>query len=515
MDIGLIHENFNSFLLRVKESILIKKLYISGYSKEQIADRLVQSILTEVQSDFVNFVGTNFQNDSQNIQDKLKQTSFGGIDFLNFYPIKIALVKKIDFSKRILKTLLKEIISLISSFFCDIKLDKLDLKVVSIFPLNSIEDIKKNDSFLPFQEFVCSNFLHGINQSDIFFIKYASEKDFKINNFVYTSDPKKYIFYLTRQSLWREFLFICSVLISSIVLFLRSLRNPLFFFLTEDILQTSFWDRIEKGRFTLNYVINTGNCYSHHLFFRKKRANVVHHMMHYSQNSIPFSFKGDNQLHTFTSMKWMALDIHWVWTNDFKNYLKNECKIDCLINVIGPILWYPNTVRNKKKRREKDLLLFDVTPVRKDLEKTVAIRNNYYSYETVSRFIEDTVEIASDLNIKVSLKSKREIQTKFHDPSYSDILKKLEMDFKNFEIIHHSVDMFKLISDSSLIVAIPFTSVAYVAQELKIPSIYYDPINALECVIPFPKGIKFINNKNELNSAIKNHFSNLKEPYDT
>ena len=76
------------------------------------------------------------------------------------------------------------------------------------------------------------------------------------------------------------------------------------------------------------------------------------------------------------------------------------------------------------------------------------------------------------------------------------------------------MNIYSLISSSDLVIAYPFTSPLYIADQLNVPSIYYDPTNSIrnhnfsndESLITFANNKKLLEKKmlNIINECILN-----------
>ena len=77
-------------------------------------------------------------------------------------------------------------------------------------------------------------------------------------------------------------------------------------------------------------------------------------------------------------------------------------------------------------------------------------------------------------DFEIQIKQKRQLDENIHVHSYLDQLKKLEMQNK-IRIIPWDANPYEIISQSRLVISLPFTSIALVGNEMKVSSIYYYP----------------------------------------
>lgn len=207
------------------------------------------------------------------------------------------------------------------------------------------------------------------------------------------------------------------------------------------------------------------------------------HMIWYSQNFIPKTYIGEKTNSNLPAARHMRVDVHWVWTEGFKSYLR-ELKQTSQIKVVGPLLWY----LPEKKLYFGDscikVAVFDITPV-PDERTVFGAAKNYYSVSTIEKFMLDIISICDDIttstgkNVLVLLKHKRMPIIGRHDSTYLKFLERLISVKTNFKMIDHRTNLFDLLEECDLSISVPYTSTAYVAASIKKPGIYYDPFAEL------------------------------------
>ena len=206
--------------------------------------------------------------------------------------------------------------------------------------------------------------------------------------------------------------------------------------------------------------------------FLKKFRNYNTHVIHYSQNSVAITFEDEHvRLPENSVVDRDSLgDVHWVWTKSYADYLQ---KFNGEINfmAVGSITFKKNT-KGFDQQSKKIITLFDVTP------HTILEGKSFYSFELAKSFLEDVVEL-KDKNdelkdFEIQIKQKRQLDENIHVHSYLDQLKKLEMQNK-IRIIPWDANPYEIISQSRLVISLPFTSIALVGNEMKVSSIYYYP----------------------------------------
>ena len=214
------------------------------------------------------------------------------------------------------------------------------------------------------------------------------------------------------------------------------------------------------------------------LWVRSLRNTRVH-MIWYSQAWKTSAYDPDGVKSTVPAVRWIRADVHWVWTRAFSRYLMELGLGDSDIHAVGPILWYhektalpdPDTVR---------VLAFDVPAVTDQVMlQVVGEITNYFRFENLRAFVTDVIDLKVPLEkalrrpVSVWMKMKRGMR-----PHYAvEYFQFVEQVAAEGLLMKASSDenLFSLISGSDLVIAYPFTSPAYIAEWLGIPSIYYDP----------------------------------------
>ncbi len=211
-----------------------------------------------------------------------------------------------------------------------------------------------------------------------------------------------------------------------------------------------------------------------------RRAKV--HMIWYAQNHRPIAYAADNLVSDVPSLRWIRVDTHWVWTHAFAEYLRTRCRDQEAIKVVGPIIWYMPEVTQRAKS-SIEIVVFDLSPYHDDIALTYGEISNYNHPDNLFSFVQDITSLKSiienvfHLPVACRLKTKRGYQATY-DRAYFEYLEKLDS-LGSISLEHHSTNIYSLISRSHLVIAYPFTSPAYAAEFLGVPSIYYDPTNSI------------------------------------
>lgn len=255
---------------------------------------------------------------------------------------------------------------------------------------------------------------------------------------------------------------------------------PSLLLLGRDFAYSAIFQELDRNRLIESVVLTCSNYISQPLWFRAlKHAKV--HMIWYAQNWRPIGYRDDGVTSNVPSLRWLRVDTHWVWTKAFAEYL------EALIpgadtKVVGPIVWsLPADTPTKIDALE--IVIFDVSPFDDEVALKGGEISNYFNSENLFTFVENLIILKAELEgalssrVRLRLKTKRGLKA-VYDSKYFEYLEKLNA-AGIITLEHHSVNIYSLIASSDLVISYPFTSTAYIADYLGIPSIYYDPTGAI------------------------------------
>lgn len=223
-----------------------------------------------------------------------------------------------------------------------------------------------------------------------------------------------------------------------------------------------------------------------------------------SQNFKPILYKYDLRASDVPGVRWIRVDEHLVWTVAFSDYLQSLGLSN--IKKIDPVLWYLPKIKSVNNDSIK-ITVFDISPYSDETAFFYGEVPNYNGPKNLSLFIHDVVNLRARLQnifsipVLLILKSKRGYKSAY-DLAYFEHLKDLE-EKGMITLEHHRENMYSLISGSDVSIVYPFSSPAYVADYVGVPSIYYDPTGSI-VGHNFGDGgslIKFANSPNTLFSA--------------
>ena len=111
------------------------------------------------------------------------------------------------------------------------------------------------------------------------------------------------------------------------------------------------------------------------------------------------------------------------------------------------------------------------------------------------KFFQD-IALANDGKINLYWKMKRQVNRLFSSPGYE--YKRDEIIRQYYTKVDWEIAGRRVIEKSLAVISMPFTTTAIIADNLGIPSIYYDPTQNVN--VTSSNNISVANNKNELNT---------------
>ena len=227
------------------------------------------------------------------------------------------------------------------------------------------------------------------------------------------------------------------------------------------------------------------------------------HMVWYSQNTLPFVYAFDPVAAATPAHRHLTFDETWVWTPGFGDFLRG-IGIQAPIRAVGPILFYlPERGDDQGPRGGYRIGVFDVTPAESGIARRLWVRYNYYSAANASKFLQDIVfarnaiDSASGAQSQISIKHKRP-HAATHDLEYLRFVDELIRSEPLCGLAPADSNLYSVIGACDLVVVMPWSSPAYVAQQLGVPAIYYDPSGELLPTYERLPGIEFASGRESL-----------------
>ena len=151
-------------------------------------------------------------------------------------------------------------------------------------------------------------------------------------------------------------------------------------------------------------------------------------------------------------------------------------------------------------KKKKIVSLFPVTPFNNHYIYKNALSQNYYNLKNSINFLNDIIDCLKDFDIQILVKLKRNNPMANQDYiKYINFIKENE----KIELIEPDISAISIVEKSNLVISAPFSSTSFIANNFKIPSVFYDSSNTLIQPEPHIKKIELIKTKSELNEWIK------------
>lgn len=482
---GDAYRSFENWIDNLEPIVAKNFSYHEYFEPDKLFLRIKQVIIEKVSKEYLeNLIKPN----------KLPKSKYGPLIISNE-------VLKISLKKRILYNLffLLESLYLLITFFWRIskKSNQNSRKYKILIEPPIVGSIKS------FKKFLEENRIEGLENSDELIIKKSNSPRNTIINTKFFKNPWIEIInynlgFLPKVKLIFDFILYT---LSSIIYLNKSNLNILLY---RDLPNSFFINFLNKRKEIKDIFVTNSFLRQQPLWLDGlKSRSFKTHMIWYSQNIIPKFYKGESSQSIFPGVNMIRIDNHWVWTKKFGEYISNLNR-DSNFSFVGPILFY-NPEHKMKSFEKKTISIFDVIPI-KDYGYTGSFKN-YYTVETISNFVGNILLVVNkireeySIDIEVVLKSKRRMDSRYHDLQYFDNLDKYLEKFGFFKVIQDTTNLYDLIKNSMMIFSVPFTSTAEVGKELEIPSFYYDSSAKIR---PNKKiyEIPFLESKNEISKEI-------------
>lgn len=343
------------------------------------------------------------------------------------------------------------------------------------------ESLFKGESDEEFVSFCRSGPIDPLRTGKRFFVQSATRKlSFTGDSFHYLRHPligllqEAKLGFVGRS--WLLINHIIFLLLYSLAIF----RLPELSLLGRDFAYSRVMFELDRRGLIGGVIFTNSNFMRQPLWSRILRGGNVH-MVWNSQNFKPIIYKSDELDSDVPAVRWIRVDMHWVWTFAFAEYL-TSLGIKKPKQIMGPILWYP-PIRMSPNNNSIKIAIFDVSPYSDNTALRYGEIPNYNHPDNLLSFIRDLVSLRLHLEekfdtpVSLVLKTKRGYNPAY-DRAYFDHLGDLAA--QGIIILeHHAKNMYSLISGSHLAIVYPYSSPAYVADFLNVPSIYYDPTSSI------------------------------------
>ena len=293
------------------------------------------------------------------------------------------------------------------------------------------------------------------NNISIVFLQYPIINSKLSNNFFKIANYLSYNFFNIFKKINRNWFE--SILFKENLIFNLSNENNIIF----DKIFCNNSDYISRPLWTYN------SNYNSNLFFYFYSTNYLKFNKNKDEYNLPVGYY---------SMKWPNY-IFWNQShlNHFSKF-KNVIKSSIINHPVS--LSDTSSDINLDYNDHKIISLFNVQPLsyHNYIDHCLSGIDDYYNYDNCIKFYSDIINLIKDKKVILLIKEKR-----FNsdvDDEYIKYINKIKL-LPFVKLIHHEFSPYKLINISDLIISIPYTSTALIADHLNKPSIYFDPTNLI------------------------------------
>ena len=205
----------------------------------------------------------------------------------------------------------------------------------------------------------------------------------------------------------------------------------------------------------------------------------------------------------FKSMTWPRL---FMWDTIYAEWTTKLLKNSPVQIIKTKSIWYSDAkfTFNVNIKSKNNIILFDVPPLK---ISSYLVSGSYPLYRTFRNgmlFLEDIYRWALMNNINIIFKKKRgkSLHSNIRYLEYTEFFALR----RNVTIVDSNISPYKLIKEfGSPVISAPFTSTAFIAKELGVPSFFYDPTEKLFKNDRGCQGVQLISGVSELD-IIKSFF---------
>lgn len=215
------------------------------------------------------------------------------------------------------------------------------------------------------------------------------------------------------------------------------------------------------------------------------------HFVFYSQNDRPTAYVDlEERCPEFPTMRLLRADHFWVWTPGHAALLE-RIGVGGRKHVAGPILW-EKIPRVARGHGAEWVSIFDITPFTPEANRNLGYLGNYYGADNLLAFLEGIEAAARKINLALPLV----IKPKRNPPPWAD--PRYLARCRAFQELPPSTSAAAVIERSAAVIVYPFSTVAYIADWLGVPVVYFDPTGRLAATHEPAPGIRFARGADEL-----------------
>ena len=190
-----------------------------------------------------------------------------------------------------------------------------------------------------------------------------------------------------------------------------------------------------------------------------------------------------------------------VWDDYQVEFVRKMVGKSAMVSIVGPI-WFSTRAINVPRLPERGIAVFDVQPVRISFYRLLAQEVDYYVPSISVQFLTDSFNCIQSIGAQMLFKRKRQLNSKYHHPSYFQFVERMGR-WDKMITIDHDTSAYELIEKCSAVISMPFTSTAHIARELGKPSCFYDPTGLIQRDDRASHGIPIMIGRDELQAWLE------------
>ena len=498
---------FTEYLKLIKGSISeeLPKSFIS-YSRESLLARLIQQLSTDGLYSFMSKVDSEGQYKSA----PKKNVDFG--TFLFDLKSKRLIIPCRIFLKNIFLFIVLWIFALFSFISSFIFRKVINTKTVLIYGVpHDLRDIGTLNDFESF----CFNEVENPFSKDFRYIVQAWGVKGTSERIFYSRYPILRLLTISRFGFLDFFVFLRE---HGLVLFnflFHSLKSSAISVLWRDIALHSVINLLNRKEIITSFMLTNVHWNRQYIWMSDLHGRKFKtYMIPYSMNFSPLKYKNNetSERSPHPHLEHLRVDEIWVWSSVDILELK-KLGIPAQAFIKKPVLWCPDVIAIKDKSPKFIISIFDIPPKSAENLAITGVKNNYYSCETVEKFVKDIVEICLELSTEFSIEFELRLKQKrgfsiHHDKSYINFINGM-VDASHLKLINYGENLFSIIRASDLVISIPFSSPSYIARAIGKDAIFYDSSDSLQNDNVKNLGIDFFSDKLKLRSYIREFMSHF------
>ena len=363
-----------------------------------------------------------------------------------------------------------------------------------------------------FWEFIRSKYLNALELDPCTLIVYGrfSEGPSANRNFFRARHVLEAVLRINPPPSTREFLSLMTLQVRSLISFFATLKTfPLVCLLHEDFSLHALMHYLNNRKLISFWIIDNSSLMQQplpvtNLPDRHFNTGIVF----YSINNRFHLFSDKFSEAVFLAWKYLVLDFGYAWDLDQALWLRKNTGIK-FITISGPMLYRlpPATHElNSKTRQKFEVVIFDNTIASAEHHAEnwgkYSAPYNYTTGEMAISFLRDIVESLASISrlsdaykFRIRIKVKRRESSKFS--IWQSLLPKQLRSSRNlleskYQTVVNSYllsgrmgnvdadqDLYDLIGASDLVISIPYTSINFMAEQIGVASVFYDPTGRL------------------------------------